>query len=147
MWGTVQGMKIKTLCVALMASVLLVGCQTAPPPKLLHDIAQGATAIGSTEWLRTHPQDRPQFVLTRSSLNVLISTGSGTPDDLARALTNLPIREFQGTNGQLIVDTAVEILDVAGKRIVALGGTNVWNGYVYPVSTGVRDGLNQVLGP
>lgn len=148
-------MKFKSVlsaCILSIALILSPGCtttptgQTIPDPEVLQVTAQEAAAIGTQLWLGTHPNDRAQFELARTSLSALIATGKGSAADLQAALSNLPIKQLSGTNGSVIVTTAAILISKGGQQLAKLDTAGVWNNYVEPVAQGLLDGLNQALG-
>lgn len=131
---------------------LTTGCITTadgrkiPDPVVLTAIAQDAAYVGATITLKSNPQYRPEFELTRLALEQLIAAGSGSPSDLQAALAKLPIKELQGQNGAILVQQAVVVLNAARAKLAELDKAQVYSGYVQPIAQGLLAGLDQALG-
>jgi hypothetical protein len=149
--------KVKSLfAVALLTSTLAFtpGCVTTetgqkiPDPVLLQSVSFEAASVGATFWLQSHPdpETRAQFVLVQASLRTLVSAGSGDLAQLQAALSDLPIKQLSGTNGQVIVGGAVVLIDAAGKQLLKLDSKGIYPHYVQPVAQGVLAGLDIALG-
>jgi hypothetical protein len=129
------------------------GCTTTPSgskipdPALLQLTAQEASAVGTILWLKDHPNDRAKFELARTSLKGLVAAGSGSPADLQAALQSLPISELNGTQGAVIISSAVVLMDRAGQQLVGLDKSQIWSRYVAPIAMGLAAGLDQGLIP
>jgi len=136
------------LVVGLLAAP---GCVTGPDGKrvpdvqLMQSVAKDASYLGTTFYLRAQPQDRPLFLLARDSLATLIAAGSFSPDQLSQALSNLPIRELKGEQGELIVGAAVTLWDAYGRQLAALDQDKVFETYVQPGICGSSGFLSRVL--
>jgi hypothetical protein len=148
-------MKIRlTLALASMLAVMgLTGCTTTstgqkvPDAALMKATAQEAALIGTTLYLKDHPEQRPTFVTVRASVKALLDAGNFDAAALTASLQALPIKELQGNDGILIVGAAVTLWDAYGKQLAALDKNQVGVLYVLPVIQGVYDGLNAALGP
>jgi len=110
-------------------------------------VAKNATYIGSTYWLKSHPQDREKFELARKSITTLIAAGSFDTAALTTALQNLPIRELQGDTGVLIIGGAIELWDVYGRELGKLDQGKVFETYILPVAQSILTGLDLALAP
>jgi hypothetical protein len=123
--------------------------QKIPDPVVLQTVAQEAASVGTTFWLQSHPDagTREQFELARTSLRALVSAGGGDIAALQNALSDLPIKQLSGTNGQVIVSGAVVLIDAAGKELLKLDSKGIYPNYVQPVAQGLLAGLDVALGP
>jgi len=141
----------------ILTAGLTTGCKTTSnadgtttktvDPIVLQVIAQDASAVGTSVFLQTNPQYRPAFELARTSIKALLAAGNGSPADLQAALAGLPLAQLKGTQGALIVSSAVTLIDLAGRQLQAADKKQVWATYVQPVAQGIADGLDQALGP
>jgi hypothetical protein len=146
---------------ALGAMLMTSGCTTVtrqlangttvtnsvPDPLVLRVASQEAASVGTTIYLQQRPQDKPQFLTARTSLRALVAAGSGSVADLQAALAGLPIKQLQGSNGVVLVDSAVTLIDAAGRELAKLDSKQIWSNYVQPIAQGILDGLDQALGP
>jgi len=140
------------LLLSLVATISFTGCTTTSTgqkvvdPAVLQGIAQSAASTASYIYLQSNPQDRDKFVLAQKSLQALIASGSGDVAGLQNALTTLPIKQLQGTQGAIIVANAVTVINIASKELTKLDKNQVASLYVLPIAQGLLDGLNQTLG-
>ena len=138
----------------VLAAALAIptGCTTTsdgrkvPDPIVLTAIAQDAAYVGTTITLQTNPQYRPAFDQARLALEGLVAAGSGSPSDLQDVLSRLPVKQLQGTNGAIVVQQAVVILNAARAELAKLDKAQVYSGYVQPIAQGLLAGLDQALG-
>lgn len=165
--------KILSICAALSAIAILIlapGCKTAtfsqinadgttnivtksvPDVAQMQAVAKSAAYLGTTIWLQgippnvpAHPADLQKFVLARNSLKTLIAAGTFSAADLTSALQALPVKQFQGTNGSLIVGEAVILWDQYGQQLASLDKAQVFSTYILPVAQSILDGLNMAL--
>lgn len=141
----------RLLILPLLALTLVCGCTTTPTglsvpdPAVIELVAQEASAIGANVWLAAHPNDREQFELALASVNALLATGKGSPSDLQAALSRLPIKELSSGKNQVIVTSAVVLINKAGQEIIKLDSAHVWSYYVQPVAQGIASGLQMAL--
>lgn len=142
-----MGLMVATLAVGPTACTTTSTGQKIPDPIVLQSVAQEAAAVGATFWLQNHNADRTSFELARTSLKALIATGSGSPADLQAALSQLPVKQLQGSQGAVIVQGAVVLLNAAGTQLAKLDKQEVWANYVQPVARGLLAGLDQAMGP
>src|SRR5262245_15790811 len=96
----------------------LPGCKSTPTDKppdsaRVASIARIAAYTGTRVHLTKSPGDRPYFESARESLASLSAGGNYDPAALSQALSKLPIKELQSTEGALIVGTAVMLYDEA----------------------------------
>ena len=137
---------IRNLILASTASALLItGCSTGPNPALLQSVSQQAAFYTGTALKDKYPNE---LNLTYNSLNAFVAVGGGTVNDLAQALSPLPIKALQGTNGAVLAQGSALLIHSGGSILLNLNTNvaNVNNQYVLPVATGLRDGLGQALG-
>lgn len=144
---------ILSLCLVLA----LFGCSTTstgPNVGIMQAAAKSAVFEGTTIWLNglgtllpPHPADRDKFVIARDSLAALIAAGTFDQTNLTTILKGLPISQFQGTAGTLIVGEIVILWDQYGQQLLALDKSKVFNVYVLPVAQSILEGLNLALGP
>lgn len=134
-----------------MLCLVMAGCVTSPTgnrtvdPIVLTAVSQEAAAVGASLWLSSHPQDRAQFELARTSLAALVALGNGSPADLQVALSGLPIAQLKGTQGSVIVSGAVVLLDTAGRELAKVDSSKIYDDFVKPVAQGLIAGLDQAL--
>lgn len=104
-------------------------------------VAELAAFTGTSAWLIKHPDDRKYFEASLAAVEVLAANGNASPEKLAAALAQLPIKELQGSEGTLIVGSAVILYDAYVADHVDLDA----NVYLRPVIDGVRNGLARAL--
>jgi hypothetical protein len=128
-----------------IAVLLFTGCATGPNPAFLQSIAQQAAFESGSLLKDKYPNE---LNLTYTSLNAFVAVGGGTVNDLAQALSPLPIKALQGTNGAVLAQGSALLIHSGGQLLLNLNTNvaNVNNQYVLPVATGLRDGLGQALG-
>ena len=143
----------KLITIAIFTlTILFTGCTTTSTgqkvvdPTVLQAIAQSAASTGSYIYLQSNPQDRDKFVIAQKALQALIASGSGNVAQLQSALSTLPIKQLQGTQGAVIVANAVTLINIASKELTKLDTNQVASVYVLPIAQGLLDGLTQTLG-
>lgn len=103
------------LCGAL--AVGSAGCSTVQPETRarIESAAKLTAYIGSSEYLRAHPETRPAFVLARDELTRLSTAEQLDFPTLLAVVDRLPVKELKSERTQLIVTSATLLLsDYAG---------------------------------
>lgn len=152
----------KLTSILLAASLCLIaggfsGCATNPAidkTALMQYTAQNAVYTGSFIWLnglgdgtkiRPHLEDKENFQLAADSLRALVATGEFNLAALTGALDKLPVKEFQGTDGKLIVGNVFSFWDTFGRQIGQLDQSTAFREYLLPVSKSILTGLDLAI--
>lgn len=148
----------------VLAAALLAtpGCTTTstgqkvPDVALMQSVAKSATFLGTSIYLNglgdktrfpAHPESREKFETARTSLRILIASGTFTAADLTAALQALPVKELQGAEGTMLVGEVVILWDAYGRQLASLDKAKVFDTYILPVAKAVLEGLDMALGP
>lgn len=135
---------MKKLIAIVFIAALVAGCATFPKGDNLKFIVQSLSLIGTAEAIKHDSKTKKPFELTAKSLDALIAAGSADPVALQNALTNLPVSEFKGPEGQILVAEGAIVITWLTGQLQLESKTNV-NLYVSPISRGLRDGIKQGL--
>lgn len=136
----------------ILLTLILAGCVTTPEgkkrpdPTIMRGIVRLAAADTTAIYLTSHPEARPAFVRAYYASENLLMSGTGTTDQLEEILRGLPIREFKGPQGELLLSHAVFVYDAARKLTLGAPDTDRWKYFIEPVATGLNQGLALGLG-
>lgn len=137
--------KLLWLTVAVLGIItwIATGCATFGGDNTLQRIQTGsklAAYVGSAEYLRSHPETRPAFVLARDQL---IQIESSEHVDLALLLSiinRLPVKELKSDRAQILITAATLVLsDFAGDLPVEKLDD------LKPVAKSIREGIDLAL--
>ena len=124
--------------------VLLFGCKTLSPPDLIAFIsarAGEAVIVAVASDISANPGHRPAFVTCIAALDGLMQQPGYSSAEFKAALAALPIKEFQGSQGALVLSGAVMVFD-----LVTMFAYDVTTApALLSVSLAVRDGIKQGL--
>lgn len=139
-------MKTKSFIAScLLPLALLVGCTTSQIQSQLPRIqtaAKLAAYVGTTEYLRVHPEQRPAFVLAEQALTQIETSPTVDLPTLLAVVNSLPVKELKSDRAQMIITSATLLLsDYAGS--LPLEQLNS----LKPVATSIREGIELALGP
>lgn len=145
--------KLASLLMALAligSSFSITGCKTPEGTQFavtfFRIAAKDAVFFGTTAYLKAHPEDRPKFLLARTSLRALIAAGQFNAEQLTAALHDLPISTFQGEESALVISDIVEVIDQLG-RVTTLDDSQAFATWIFPISKSILSGLDLALGP
>lgn len=144
-------MKIKTILMQFLASLLILavllfapGCAALKNPTTQQRVATAckvAAYVGGTEYLRTHPESRPAFVIARDELKVLENADTIDFTVLLAIVNQLPVKELKSERATLIISAATILLsDYAGSLPADQ------TGQLKTVAKSLREGLDLALG-
>lgn len=125
-----------------MLACLLMGCKTFPTTDDMAFIAGDATFLGSSWYLADHQDKRPDFAAAKLALDAMIADKNADPIAFQKVLASLPIKEFQGTKGGIVVGEAVSLWSRYSQKVAKLDTQQK----VMPIIVAVRDGLARALG-
>lgn len=130
--------------VLLTASLSFTGCQTAAISQAsiarIQTAAKLAAYVGTTEYLRVHPEQRAGFVLARDLLGQIETSPTVDLPTLLAVVNKLPVKELKTERAQLIVSSATLLLsDYAGQ--LPLEKLNE----LKPVAASIREGIELAL--
>lgn len=140
------GRAVGVLC-ALGLSVALLfgtGCASTTPQQRIalgSLIAGNAAKIGAAYDLGVNPGHRGAYVAGVLALDALLKNGDYTAAKLQAALQQLPIKEFQGDSGTLIVSATVLAYDIASQLYFDPQSAPA----VQAFAQAIRDGLQAAL--
>lgn len=142
--------KIARLLTLSFLSFYWSGCQTTQPENV-QLITQIAVSTGAGLWLKDHAEDKPKFEAARDALKVIVDAGQGTPDQLAAALSKMPITVVGSppvtSSGTVkVVERVTRVKSAAGKEVAVVNPGDVISDWVLPIARGAYYGLNSVLG-
>ena len=138
-----------TLSCALLGALTLTGCITKPATgKKVPDIARianlagNAAEIGTTEYLKLHPDDATYFTASRDALGAMIAAKDYDPASFTAAIKKLPVRALHGTNVSIYVTLGVMVFDQAAQELVQLNNQT----WILPVLYAVYNGMSRAMG-
>lgn len=133
---------------ALVLMAALQGCKTVNGKQQVDAdrvamILGQAAQLGTSYYLRAHPDQRQPFVLAEQALTRLVDTQNYDPVAFSDALQRLPVNELSGPNGSLYVSAAI----VAWDQVAASATTLDKNELVKKSLIAVTAGLHKALAP
>lgn len=134
---TTHPMKPAVIPIALAG--LLLGCQTVNSPfvGIAANIAQSAARLGVLYDLQANPQHRIAFEVGKVALDGFLNAGDFNALKLQTLLQSLPIDQFKGERGAIIVEGAVLIYSIATATMFDVRSAPA----VQMIATAIRDGL------
>lgn len=130
--------------VSLSAFILLLGCSTLTSPEVIQfvaDRAEQATRIAVVSDLTANPTHRVAYAAGVVALDALLQSENYDSEAFKAALAALPIKEFQGPQGALLVEGSVFVFD-----LVTMFAYNIESEpAVHLVMQGIRDGMSSAL--
>lgn len=140
--------KIAAILLAVTMSGFLSGCKTPEQSQaavLLFSIAaKDATYLGMSSDLKAHPEHRQAVVLARDSLKAFVAAGTLDSATLLAVLQQLPVGEFKGDRGAMIVGDIVILVDQFGK-ILKLKDNTQFQNFGIPIANAIVLGLTLAL--
>jgi hypothetical protein len=141
---------ISSILVAALAvlPVTFTGCatpeQTQAAVILVSLAAKNAAYFGVSADLKAHPERREAYIQAKNALNLFAAFGANDTEQLIKILRSLPVGEFQGEDGLMIVGDIVVIVDAANK-VFKLKDSKALQEYAIPVAKAVSAGITLAL--
>jgi len=141
-----QGTNYRNGLALLLVPALLLGpgCRTLADGQLLNQvavIAGSAARLGTQADLQAHPEHRAAFEVGRLLLDGFLNAGDYDAAKLQRVLGELPIREFRGENGALIIEGAVLVYSVLSATLFDAQSAPA----IQTLAVAIRDGIERAL--
>jgi len=125
-------------------AIFFAGCASTPQAdaQRIQSAAKVAAFVGSSEYLRSHPETRAGFVLARDELLVIENSEHVDLTTLLAIVNRLPVKELKSDRATLIVTAATMLLsDYAGSLPIERLDE------LKPVAKAIREGIDLALGP
>ena len=136
------GNKIPLLLLCGALALGTSGCATVSPTTKarVETAAKAAAYLGSSEYLRSHPETRPAFELARNQLAALETAETVDLVTLLSIVRQLPVKELKTERATMIVTAATILLsDYAGSLPVEKLNE------LKPLAGSIRQGLDLAL--
>lgn len=141
--GKLAGIRAANAVAALALIALLgTGCASGGGGFQAADaevIAETAAATGSAIYLAAHPEKRPEFETAHAALGRLIRSTNVTSSDVIAALQKLPLKEFEGEKGTVMVAAVGAVTGLLVNRV------EIKNDWAAAVARGLYNGLGATL--
>jgi hypothetical protein len=121
-----------------LLTMLPVGCSTMQPDQLarVKTLCKVAAYVGTSEYLRGHPDAKPKFAEAVTALKILEASETVDLATLLAIVNKLPVKDLGDERGRMVVTAATLILsDYAGS----LDAADLKN--LLPVVTAIRQGV------
>jgi len=139
-------MNLRKLTPFLCALPLLLGCKTLSDPALIQfvaDRAGQAAHVAVLVDLKTYPTHAPAYAAAVQALDGLMQSPNYSSAELKAILAKLPIKEFRGDTGALILEGGLMVFD-----LVTMFGYHIQSQpAILAVMLSVRNGINDALPP
>jgi hypothetical protein len=140
-------MKLTTsfICIAMLTICsLLFGCASLNSTAVLDMVAsraEGAVKLATLADLQAHPEHRLAFAAGKVAMDGFLMSTNSSSAELKRLLEKLPIKEFQGSDGAMVLEGAMLVYDFATMFAYQAQSAPA----VVKLATAVRNGLDAAL--
>lgn len=128
-----------------VALLLSPGCASLNNPttaQRVQSAAKIAAYVGTTEYVRAHPETKPAFVIARDELRVLATAEALDFATLLAVINKLPVKEIKNERATMVITVAGLLLsDYAGSLPVDRLAT------LQPVAAAIASGIDLGLNP
>lgn len=136
---------IRTPIICLLSILtFLFGCKTVNTPELVQFVAAragDAARIATIVDLQAHPEHRIAFQAAKVAMDGLLRGTNYSSADFKAVLAKLPVKEFQGAQGAMVLEGALLVYD-----LVTMFAYDVQSApALAAVMTSVRDGISGAL--
>lgn len=131
--------KHTALLIPLVVLFIAPSCRTIPQEQILAYAAGSAARVGSTLYLKEHPEARDNFMIVRDMLTVMIDEGNTDVTEFTSIMQLLPINELEDPTAKLMIKEAVELFHL-GKQAI-LDDSSKLAPYLTSIRDGIADGL------
>ncbi len=132
------------LALLALSLALLPGCSSMQPStqKRVETATKLAAYIGTTEYLRVHPEQRPGFELAVEALSQIETAPTVDLTALLAVVNRLPVKELKSDRSQMFITSAAILLTDYGEAL-PLERLNE----LRPVAVSIREGIQLALQP
>jgi hypothetical protein len=126
--------------VALPLSCVTQGCRTIDQASLLQlacNVARTSVAYGVQVDCNRYPDHKAAWAAGRLALDKILQADNFDPAALRTALAALPLRELQGPQGALVIDTIITVFSAGTDTFLDIKKSPT----LYAIGSAVRDGI------
>lgn len=102
-------------------------------------ITETSASMSASIYLASHPEQRPSFEAAHAALGLLVRSTNVTVSDVTAALQRLPVQEFQGEKGTVVVTAVGTGIGLFVNRV------SITNDFALAVARGFYNGLGSAL--
>jgi hypothetical protein len=129
------------MATALAATITLTGCKTTEQTRQLAVATKMAAYVGTSEYLRVHPEARPKFEAAERELFSLESAETLDAITLLAIAQRLPVKELKSERAAIYITAATILLSEYGESVPIEQLKSL-----QPVAKAMREGISLGLG-
>jgi hypothetical protein len=134
------------LAALILALLAFTGCVSSGEPRPTNEarvasVVKVAAFVGTTEYLRDHPERRDKFELARDELRLLAADPALDMAKILAIAQRLPVKEMRDERVVLYVGAATLVLEEFGQGAWDLDRVQ----YLRPVALAMADGIDLAI--
>jgi hypothetical protein len=129
------------MATVLAATITLTGCKTTEQTRQLAVATKMAAYVGTSEYLRAHPESRPKFEAAERELFAIESAETIDAVTLLAIAQRLPVKELKSERAAIYVTAVTILLSEYGESIPIDQLQNL-----KPIAKAMREGISLGMG-